>query len=465
VQSTTTRPKITVTADGQGVVSHAGSRLLADLADRTGLTDALNEALNGRRQRRSAHEPGRVLVDLAVMLADGGRGISGLAVLRDQPGLFGPVASTATAWRLLDSIDITSLAAIRAARAWARELRAARGDGGTDPGQPGGWPALAGTAPGRRRDAGDLSQRQGAGQPHVQGRLRLSPADGVAGQHQRAPRRGAAHRTGGRNTTADHITVTDLALAQIPDEHRHGTPILISADGAGATKEWLTHLRAHREKGVDLRFSVGFTMTETVQQAIRSLPAAAWTPAIEADSSLREGADVAELTGLLPQLTGAGWPAGKRVIVRRERPHPGAQLRFTDHDGWRFQAFATDTASGQLAQVEARHRAHARVEDRIRCAKDSGLNHPPSRQYAINEVWLELTLIACDLLAWTQTTLLDGALATAEPRLLRYKLLHVAARITRGQRRIFIRIDAGWPWRHALAAAYARLQALPQPLS
>lgn len=257
--------------------------------------------------------------------------------------------------------------------------------------------------------------------------------------------------------------MTDLALTQIPDAYRHGTPILISADGAGATKDWLRHLRPQREQGVDLRFSVGFTMTDKVQTAIRALPVQAWTPAINSDGSLREGAAVAELTGLLPHLTAAGWPAGMRVIVRRERPHPGAQLTFTDHDGWRFQTFVTDTPVGQLAHLEARHRAHARVEDRIRCAKQTGLNHPPSREFAINQAWLELTLIACDLLAWTQSTLLDGTLAIAEPRLLRYKLLHVAARITRGQRRVFLRIDAGRPWAHALAPAFARLQALPLP--
>jgi hypothetical protein len=159
-----------------------------------------------------------------------------------------------------------------------------------------------------------------------------------------------------------------------------------------------------------------------------------------------------------------------RVIVRRERPHPGVQLRFTDHDGWRFQTFATDTppgyhggAGGGLAQLEARHRAHARVEDRIRCAKDTGLGHPPSREYKINQAWLELTLMACDLIAWTQTTLLEGDLARAEPRLLRYKLLHAAARLTRGQRRLWLRLDRHWPWATHLAAAFARLAALPTP--
>ena len=178
-------------------------------------------------------------------------------------------------------------------------------------------------------------------------------------------------------------------------------------------------------------------MTPAVQTAILALPRQVWTPAINADGSLREGADVAELTGMLGDLTAAGWPAGMRVIVRRERPHPGAQLSFTDVDGWRFQAFATDTRVGQLAHLEARHRAHARVEDRIRCAKNAGLGRLPSRQFAINTAWVELVLTGADLLAWTQTTLLEGELAVAEPATLRYRLLHVAARITRGQRRLF----------------------------
>jgi hypothetical protein len=206
-------------------------------------------------------------------------------------------------------------------------------------------------------------------------------------------------------------------------------------------------------------------MTTTVQAAILALPKIAWTQAINADGSLRDGADVAELTGLLGDLTAAGWPSGMRVIVRREHPHPGAQLTFTDQDGWRFQAFATDTRVGQLAHLEARHRAHARVEDRIRCAKSMGLARLPSRQFAINAVWVELTLTAADLIAWTQTTLLDADLDSAEPSKLRYRLLHVAARITRGQRRLFVRIDRAWPWRHQLAAAFARLHALPQPIT
>ncbi len=212
------------------------------------------------------------------------------------------------------------------------------------------------------------------------------------------------------------------------------------ADGAGASRAWLGHLRSLRDRGLDVSFSVGFTMTEKVQAAILALPESTWTPAVQADGSLREGADVAEVTGLLPGLAAAGWPEGMRVIVRRERPHPGAQLTFSDVDGWRFQAFATDTQVGQLAQLEARHRAHARVEDRIRCGKDTGLGRFPSRHFAINAVWLELALTAADLLAWTQTMLLHGDLAACEPKTLRYRLLHVAARITRGQRRTWLRL-------------------------
>jgi len=206
-------------------------------------------------------------------------------------------------------------------------------------------------------------------------------------------------------------------------------------------------------------------MTDPVQAAILALPEHAWTPAVRVDGKLREGGDVAELTGLLPahgvDLVANGWPPRIRVIVRRERPHPGAQLTFSDVHGYRFQTFATNTAVGQLSALEARHRAHARVEDRIRCGKDTGFGRFPSRHFSINAVWLELALTAVDLLAWTQTMLLDGHLATAEPKTLRHRLLHVAARITRGQRRTWIRVQATWPWAGDLAAAFSRLRRLP----
>ena len=160
---------------------------------------------------------------------------------------------------------------------------------------------------------------------------------------------------------------------------------------------------------------------------------------------------MAEITRVLPARVLVGYPPGIRVIVRRERPHPGAQLdAFEEADGWRYTAFATDTRVGQLACLDARHRAHARVEDRIRCAKDTGLGRFPSRSFAINRAWLSVVMLAVDLIAWTQHLLLCGDLVKAEPKALRYRLLHVAARLTRGQRRLWLRIQRSWPWAHDL---------------
>jgi hypothetical protein len=192
-----------------------------------------------------------------------------------------------------------------------------------------------------------------------------------------------------------HIAVLDAALAQLPDAHRHGTPILVRADTAGCTREFLAHLRGLRDTAVSCSFSVGWAITGKERSAIGAIPARVWADAIDADGGHREGAGLAEITGVLSGRSLAGYPAGTRVIVRRERPHPGAQLdAFEEADGWRYTAFATDTRVGQLARLDARHRAHARVEDRIRCAKDTGLDHFPSRSFAINQAWLSVVMLA-----------------------------------------------------------------------
>jgi hypothetical protein len=448
------------------VASHAGSRLLVDLAGVTGLDQALGDAVGGRRQRRSAHDPGKVLVDLAVLLADGGETISDLSILRNQPGLFGPVASTATAWRVLEDIDNKGLDRLRTARALARERAwLARADlGRSIPTVQAGGRSWAGLVIDLDATLVTVHSEKEGCRPTFKAGFGYHPLLAFLDNTNEALAGLLRPGNAGANTAADHIQVTTLALAQIPDHERHGQPILIRTDGAGASKAWLNHLHALRvERGLDLDFSVGFTMTDHVQDVILALPDYAWTPAVQVDGSLREGADVAELTGMLPGLTEAGWPPGMRVIVRRERPHPGAQLTFSDIHGYRFQTFATNTKVGQLAQLEARHRAHARVEDRIRTGKDTGYGRFPSRHFAINAVWLELALSAADLIAWTQTMLLDGELATAEPKKLRYQLLHAAARITRGQRRTWVRIDETWPWATHLAAAFTRLNMVPAP--
>ncbi|GIM92992.1 IS1380 family transposase [Paractinoplanes toevensis] len=464
MKATATRPKIVVTGGGRGVVGHAGARLLADLADATGLTSAFSQALAGLRQRQGGHDPGRIAVDLAVMLADGGEAIADLAVLRDQSELFGPVASDPTAWRLLAGLDETALAALRAARAAAREIAWAqhaetRGDLPA--------PTVAGQdVPGLVLDVDASivlchSEKESATSTwkktfgyHPLFCFLDNTGEALAGML----REGRA----GSNTTIDHITVLDQALAQIPDAHRHGTPILLRSDSAGSSHGVLAHIRALRDRQhLDIRFSVGVAITEPVREAIRA--ATDWIGAVDVDGDLREHAEICEITGMVAT---DGWPEGTRFIVRRERPHPGAQLTLFDTiEGWRHQVIATDTppGGGSIQYLEARHRAHARVEDRIRCGKDTGFGRFPSRVFAINQAWLHLALTGIDLLAWTQTLLLDGDLAKAEPKKLRYRLLHVAARITRTARRTRLAIAEHWPWTDTLVTAFGRLNALPRP--
>jgi hypothetical protein len=460
-----------VTADGAGVVSHAGTRLLADLADATRLTGELSAALEGVRGPRPRHDPGRVLVDLAVAIADGAEAISDIAVLADQPALFGPVASDSTCWRLLAALDERWLAAVAGARARAREVVWAQRVETTGRALP--RSRVAGTA-GIEALVIDLdahvlvchSEKEQTAPTfkHSFGYHPLLAFCDNTGEFLAAQLRPG---NAGSNTATDHVAVLDAALAQIPDAHRHGHPILIRADGAGCTKAFLSHVRSLRDTGVNCEFSVGWTITAREHTAIAALGSTDWTAAVDLDGEPRPVAEAAvcEITGLLPAATLAAYPVGTRVIVRRERPHPGAQLDLIEQaDGYRYTGLATDTRAGQHAFLDARHRAHARVEDRIRTGRDTGLGRLPSRSFAINVAWLTATMIAVDLLAFAQTMLLhDTGLARAEPKTLRYRLLHVAARLTRGQRRLWLRIDQHWPWATDLAAAFARLTAVPAP--
>jgi len=467
VQSTA-RSKLVVSADGRGVVSHAGSRLLADLADRTSLTARLSQALVGLARPRARHDPGRVLADLAVAVADGAQCISDIAVLGDQSALFGAVASDSTVWRLLDQLGEAELTQVAVAQAAARELVWAQRAETTGVAVSPAW------AGGRQLDGLVIDLDASIVVAHSEKEQAAPTFKATFGYH---PLLAFLDNSGeflagvlrpgnaGANTAADHIAVLDAALAQLPDQHRHGSPVLVRADGAGCTKAFLAHIRALREQHVAAEFSVGWAIGLRERLAIDVLPGIAWTPAIDADGQPRHGAEVAELT-TLPAGTLDGYPTGTRILVRRERPHPGAQLSvFEDRDGWRYQCLATDTKVGQLAFLDARHRAHARVEDRIRCGKDTGLGRFPSRHFDINTAWLTVVMLAVDLTVWAQTLLLHDqpALARAEPKTLRYRLLHVAARLTHGGRRTRLRIDQHWPWATALAAAFHRCATLPQP--
>jgi hypothetical protein len=257
----------------------------------------------------------------------------------------------------------------------------------------------------------------------------------------------------GSNTAEDHKTVIDLALEQIPQQYAERTEILVRADSAGATHGLLDYCR-----DANLRFSVGYELTEPVRSAILEIPEDAWAPALDQDGAIRKNGEVAEITNMVDLST---WPEGSRLIVRRERPHPGAQLSFTDHDGYRFQAILTDQTDSDIAIIECRHRQHAHVEDRIRDDKDTGLSKFPFKEFQLNEVWLEIVALAHDLIVWTQALLLDGELAKAEPKRLRYRLFHVAARLAFSARRAKLHLDHDWPWVTELTTAFHKLKTLP----
>ena len=256
----------------------------------------------------------------------------------------------------------------------------------------------------------------------------------------------------GSSTASEHIEVTRLALAQLPRRQRRR--VLIRTDSGGGTHDFLAWLAS---PGRRLHYSVGMTITEDMHQAILQLPDRVREPAYDAGGQVRPGAWVAEITGLLDL---PSWPAGMRVIVRKERPHPGAQLRFTDIGGHRVTCFATDTRTGQLADLELRHRRRARCEDRIRCAKDTGLRGLPLHGFDQNQIWCELVAMACELLAWMAMLALDSPARAWEPKRLRLRLFSSAGRIVRGGRRLRLRLAATWPWTTQIAAAITRLQAL-----
>jgi hypothetical protein len=452
VNDTARRPKITVSADGQGLVSQAGVLLLAEAARVTGLGQGLTGGLARWRAPRAVHDPGKVLTDLVMALALGGDCLADVAVLRAQPGLAGPVASDPVVSRLVSRLAADgprALRAIRTARAAARERAwALAGDRA-----PGGGGALIGvdidativTAYSEKEKATPTWKKTFGFHPLA---AFADHGAGAGGEPLAILLRAG---NAGSNTASEHIEVTRLALAQLPRRARRR--VLIRTDSGGGTHDFLTWLAS---PGRRLHYSIGMTITEDMQNAILALPDRVWEPAYDAGRQMRPGAWVAELTGLLNL---SSWPAGMRVIVRRERPHPGAQLRFTDIDGHRFTCFATDAKTGQLADLELRHRRRARCEDRIRNAKDTGLRNLPLHGFAQNQVWCELVAMASELLAWMQMLALDGPARAWEPKRLRLRLFSAAGRLVRGGRRLRLRLATTWPWATQLTAAITRLQA------
>ena len=440
-----------VVVGSESLISSAGGSLLLQTAAAAGLDVALSAGLRPWRTVRARHDPGKVLLDLAVAVALGGDCLADVAVVRAQPDLFGHVASDPTVSRLVAALAAdapAALAAVRQARAQARErvwqLSPPVQDDGPIIVDLDATIVLAhsekeGATPTWKRTFGFhpllafADHGPGGTGEQLAGLLRIGKATA--------------------NDAADHIAVLTDALAQLPADRRHR--VLVRGDSGAGVNAFLHHLHA-----LGLHYSVGVTAHHPIVDALAVLPRQAWRAALDAGGQPREGAQVAELTRWLrPART--PWPAGMRVIARRERPHPGAQLRLTDADGWRITVFATNVKGGRIAEHELLHRQRARCEDRIRCAKDTGLRNLPLHGFAANQLWLEIVALAGDLLAWTQHLALTGTPArTWEPKRLRLRLLNIAGRIVTSGRQRSLRLPRGWPWNDPLLHGHARLHAL-----
>jgi Transposase DDE domain group 1 len=458
-------PSLVLDSARESLVSSSGGLLLRQVVRVSGVQRTLSAALSPWRSGRAVHDPGKVLVDLATAVALGGDCLSDLAVVRAQPQLFGPVASDPTVSRLVATLaaDVdASVSAIRAARASARAMVWARRR------------PLAGR-PGSR-DGGQVvvdidstlvtahSEKEHAG-PTFKRTFGFAPMCAFVdhGEYGTGETLVARLRPGTASpwNKDDHIEVLDLALAQLPEQERG--QVLVRADSGACSK-----LLLHRITDAGLEYSIGFPAHETVKAAIEAIPTQAWRTALDCDGQPRDGAQVAELTAWMPtpvRATRPGpqdWPDGMRVIVRRERPHPGAQLRLTDPDGWRITCFATNTRGPgwSLADLEVRHRQRARAEDRIRGLKDSGMRNLPFHGFAHNQIWLEIVALAADLLAWTQTLAWaeHEPIRRWEPKRLRLRILATAGRIIRTGRRKRLRLPRDWPYNHLIETGWTTLQ-------
>lgn len=467
-KTTGSYPVLSIDANGVGVASNAGLLLAAEAVRAVGLDRELSAALAPWRKPLAVHDPAKVVIDLALALVAGGDCLADIALVRAEPALFGRVASDATVSRTIDALAADApkvLAAIDAARASVRARAwSAAGAGAPDHETSASRPlvidvdATLVTAHSEKEQAAPTFKR-GFGF-HPLWAFVDHGSEGTGEPLGFMLRKGNA----GSNTAADHISVITQALRQLPGHHRGRRPgkgVLVRIDGAGGTHELLAWLTRRR-----LAYSVGFTLPGDAGQVLDQIPRSVWAPAYDADGQVREGAFVAEVTDLLDL---SRWPSGMRVIVRKERPHPGAQLRITDIDGNRITAFATNTASGgkgtQLADLELRHRRRARAEDRIRCAKDTGLMNLPLHDFTQNQIWCAIVALAVEVTSWMQMLALSEHQARRwEPKRLRTRIFSIAGKIARTARTTTVHLAANAPWAQLVLDGIKHLRSLQGPI-
>lgn len=463
---------LSVTAHGKGLVGHAGAVLLRKCADRVGLTTALSGVLPLGRGP-GWWDRGQVLVNLAVSIVLGGRGMSDIALLAHQRQVFGDPPSDSTAGRSLAMLDDRLLRRIAAVRARIRRhvwhLLTLRPSGFP-------WLNVAGKllvgwivididatligAHSAKADAA-VTFKKGFGF-HPLGAWCANTSESLA----MLLRPGNA----GSNTVADHLRVLTDAIGQLPPARR--TKLLIRVDGAGATHDLLRHLEALNTACRSVYYTTGWMITNADEAAIAALPAHAWDAGLHQDGQIQPEVGVAELTGLS---TRTGWPTTQRLIVRRTRPAGRHRAKLTPLEhatGWRYTIVATNinripsiAGSHQPQWLDVLHRAHAAVEDRVRTNKAMGLHRLPSHDWTVNRGWVLTANLACDLNAWTRLLGLHDQpdLAHAEPDTLRYRLWHLPARLTSHARQRRLAIPNTWPRRDAFTTCWQRLSQLPLP--
>ncbi len=443
---------VVVEGGGDQVVAHVGLHALGTFADRLGLGDALSAQVPVTGERAPVHDRGKVLTQAMLMLAGGGEGCSDIEHLRAQAALFGSVASDSTLYRTFRQIGPPVLDGLWAAMA---EVRA------------GVWRRNARTS-GTATVVVDID----ASLHQVHSENKEEAAANYKGGYGFHPLYCTADATGetlavllrpgnaGANTIADHLTVLDQAIGQLPAEiavgHRRGDDaalvaraVQVRTDSAGCT-DFVRHARAR---------NVGFAVIARANPAIHAAISRArsegdrWQVARRQDGDERPGAAVAELTDLIDL---AAWPDGTRLIVRREPLHPGAQHSLFPSLMYRYWGHYTD-ATGHPVDLDVHMRAHAHVEDNIRRLKDSGAHRFPFTDIDANRAWLAVVCFADALVRWFQQLCLTGPLAAAEPKTLRWGLWHTPARIVRHARQQIVRILHGWPSEQALLDAYQRV--------
>jgi hypothetical protein len=449
----TSTNRVKVEPSGAGVVAHVGLHALGAFADRLGLSHLLSSRIAPKGERLPVHDRGKVISQMALVIAGGGESCADIEHLRLQSELFGHVASDSTVHRTFHELDAAALAELAKATAQVRAKV---------------WDRLAltsGTGPVYLDIDASLIEvhsenKVGAAPNYKKGygfhpMLCFADATGEALSAVLRPGNATA------NTVTDHVRVLDAAIAQLPiaiaSSHHVGDDasaptrsVVVRADSAGCTTGFLAAARVR-----NVGFFVTARSTTQVMNAVFDAVGVAdvWLPALTQDGQLREGAAVAELTSLIEHST---LPEGTRLIVRREPLHPGAQRSLIPSLDFRYWGFWTDQ-DGDPRELDATMRAHAHVENHIQRLKDSGLTSMPFTSFAANAAWLFVVCLSGDLVRWFQLLCLSGSWKNARPKTLRWGLFHAPGRLVRRSRQLVVRVIDGWPATKVLTDSYGRM--------